>query len=115
MEKTIRIGDVDVRLKCTAATPMAYRMQFGTDIFHDIVKIQGLQEAGIGEGIGEGIGTMNQIAYVMAKQADSGIPDFGDWLDQFGMADIMGAAGDILGLWGSNMITEAKSKKKPGA
>ena len=117
MEKTIQIGDIEVNLKCTASTPRVYRLLFGTDIFHDISKIQGLS-GGVSEqiaSVGEGIDTMNQIAYAMAKQADSGILPFDEWLDQFGMMDIMAVTGDIMELWGSNMVTNAQSKKKPGA
>jgi len=119
MEKIVRIGETDVRMKCTAATPRMYRMLFGTDIFRDIISIQGLEKAGNGStesqlaGIGSGTDAMNQIAYAMAKQADPGIPEFDAWLDGFGMTDILAAAGEILELWGANMITGVQSKKKP--
>ena len=117
MEKVIKIDGTDVALKCTAATPMKYQMLFGTDIFQDVMKFQGLQLAGGPEaqlsGMGGGLAVMNQMAYTMAKQADPGIPAFDEWLDQFGMTDIMMHAGEILELWGANMATGAKAKKKP--
>lgn len=116
MEKVINMNGTDVKLKCTAATPMKYRMLFGTDMFQDVMKFQGMQggpEAQM-SGMSGGLEVMNQMCYAMAKQADPGIADFEEWLDQFGMADIMMHAGDILELWGENMQTGAKAKKKPG-
>ncbi|GGC88025.1 hypothetical protein [Enterococcus wangshanyuanii] len=39
MEKTITIDGKQVRLRTSAATPLRYKMQFGTDYFADLLKL----------------------------------------------------------------------------
>lgn len=39
MEKTISLGDKDIHLMSTAATPLIYKREFRTDFFADMLKL----------------------------------------------------------------------------
>lgn len=52
------------------------------------------------------------IAYVMAKHADSTIPDSPEeWLDNFGTFSIYQVLPQLIELWELNTQTEIQSKK----
>lgn len=52
------------------------------------------------------------IAYIMAKHADSTIPDsVEDWLDEFNTFSIYQVLPELIDLWGMNVQTQAESKK----
>ena len=52
------------------------------------------------------------VAYVMAKHADSSQPDTPEeWLDQFNTFSIYEVLPDLLELWNLNMETAVESKK----
>ena len=52
------------------------------------------------------------IAYVMAKHADSNIPDTPEeWLDEFNTFSIYQVLPSIIELWGLNVQTDIESKK----
>lgn len=46
MEKTIIIDGKQVRLRTSAATPLRYKMQFGTDYFADLLKLSKVLNVG---------------------------------------------------------------------
>ena len=74
MEKTIIIDGKEIRFKTNGATPLRYKAQFGRDYFKD-------------------------IAWIMAKTADSSIPEPITWLEQFDefpMADVIPELQDML-------------------
>ena len=53
------------------------------------------------------------IAYVMAKAADSSVPDtVEEWLDQFGMMSVWRAFPQIAKLWAASQKTNVDLKKK---
>ena len=53
------------------------------------------------------------IAYIMAKHADSSIADTPEeWLDDFNTFSIYQVLPEIIGLWGLNVQTQVESKKK---
>lgn len=103
MEKTIKIGDKDVTLRATAATPYLYREAFGRDMFVDMAEAQN----------GGNTALFTRAAYIMAKQADAKTANtIVEWLDQFSMFDVMQAVPQIMDVWGLNEETTVKSKKK---
>ena len=52
------------------------------------------------------------IAYIMAKHADSSIPDSPEeWLDEFSTFSIYQVLPKIIELWGLNVQTDVESKK----
>lgn len=116
MEKVIKVGDREVAFKATGATLRIYRQMFTRDL---LVDIQSLQEA-ISEAQKKKkplnasiLEIFENVAYVMARQADSSIPSTPDeWLDGFDMLDIYQVLPQIVELWGVNMQTTSESKKK---
>lgn len=108
MEKTIKIDGQSIRFKSTGATPLRYKNQFGSDFFADLMNM--LPAASLAE---EGGGTelsiediqgidfevLYNIVWVLAKTADSDIPEPIVWLDEFGefpIIDIFSEVQDLL-------------------
>lgn len=112
MEKTIKIDGRDVKFKATAATIRMYRQSTGRDLLLDMQKLQSV--AGSGNGLSsEALNLFEDIAYVMARQADDTIPDTADeWLDSFEMFSIYSVLPQIIELWRLNEMTTSKPKKK---
>ncbi len=89
MEQTIKIGDVEIKLKSTAASVLQYKSVFGRDGVQDLFKLtQGfyLDEKGdIGFDFG---GDMDfnicfNFLWLFAKTADPEIPEIEEWLESF--------------------------------
>lgn len=110
IRKIIKIGGIDVDMKTSADTPRAYRHIFGRDIFQDMNRLNlNMKKGSLDTGNTE---VLENIAYVMAKQANPDIPDINDWLEQFNTFDIFTASKDIISLWGINNKTMISPKKK---
>lgn len=92
MQKTINISDIDVDMKCTARTPKIYRDIFHRDMFKDIQKLAQTQDVEI----------LSDVCYAMAKHANSDILEYDEWLDQFGMMDMLDVIDEVTGLWMTN-------------
>lgn len=112
MEKVINIDGRDVKFKTSAATPREYRVRFGRDLLLDYQKL--LDEAGSENELSpESLTNFENFAYVMAKQADSDIPDTPDeWLDGFAMFSIYNIMPQLVDLWSQSNNTTSSSKKK---
>lgn len=112
MEKVIKVGDKDVKFRATGATMRIYRQRFQRDILQDMQHLQKLRDSGK-EFSAEALMCFENIAYVMAKQADPEIPDDPDeWLDNFDVFSIYQVLPEIFNLWGINNISISVSKKK---
>lgn len=127
--KTIEICGQPVRFCASAATPRLYRLKFKRDIFADMQKLtkdfqakKAAQKAKAqAEDMEQNAGTdlavesleiFENVAYIMAFQADRTIPDTIDqWLDQFEMFSIYEVLGELVQLWGDNLFTSASAKK----
>ena len=107
MERVIRIDNKDVPFKCTAGTARRYRFLYGKDIITDASRLlSGLKahKDGTAELTPEMISIFEDLAYVMAKQADPDVPDDqGEWLDRFTMFSIYSALPEIVTLWSESM------------
>ena len=112
--KKIEIDGKAVAFKASAAIPRIYRIKFQRDIYKDLSAL----EKAIGEDSGnsEDVSSLDMfenIAYVMAKHADSSIPDNPeDWLDEFNTFSIYQVLPKIIELWGLNVRTDVEAKKK---
>lgn len=110
MEKVIKIDGKDVKFKATANTLRIYRMKFGRDLMVDLARLAKISEKTEME-IPD-LELFENIAYVMAKQADNSIPsDVGEWLDEFNVFAIREILPELLTLWNENMETTVEIKK----
>lgn len=115
MIQKIEIDGKQVPFKASAAIPRIYRIKFHRDIYKDL--------DALGKAVGKGneensnldmfsLEMFENIAYVMAKHADSSIPDSPEeWLDQFNTFSIYQVLPKLIELWGLNVQTDVQSKK----
>ena len=119
LEKTVTIGDKEVRFRSSATIPRLYRIKFKRDIFKDLSKLEASYSKKKNEDGSlaiEDLEIFENVAYIMAYHADHSIPDnIDDWLDQFEMFSIYEVLPEILELWGSNLVTDVASKKNSSA
>lgn len=122
MEKTIKIGDKEVRLKAAGGTGVRYRNQFNRDYLDDLMiltKFIEERKQNPEAPVGESLKVIEQIAWAMAKTADDKIPELAIWLDNFGMFDLINSLSDIMELTNDDLemitakkktVTEAEEK-----
>lgn len=111
MERTINIDGRDVKFKATASTIRRYRETFGRDLLLDFQTLQ--NATGTGSLSAESLTIFENLAFVMAKQADPEIPETADeWLDSFDMFSIYVVLPQIVELWKLSEIPTATAKKK---
>ena len=132
MEKMIRIGGKDCRLKTSAALPRLYRQILGRDIFKDVgsilylfgseqegetdtVKLEIVADEGSPEQI-RGLNFIEDLTYIMHKHGDPAQPDTVEaWLEQFDDAGaVFEVVADVLGLWFAENAQTSVSEKKTG-
>lgn len=115
MEKTLTIDGKQVRFKSTAATPLRYKAQFGSDYFADLMKMFPLVN------MKDDIEKLNyealrlidfevfyNIIWALAKTADKTIPEPIEWLDGFDEFPIL----EILPQLQDLIASSFQSKKK---
>ena len=119
LEKTITVGDKQVKFRSSATIPRLYRIKFKRDIFKDLSRLKSSYSKKKNEDGSfaiEDLEIFENVAYIMAYHADHSIPDnIDDWLDQFEMFSIYEVLPEILELWGSNLVTDVASKKNSSA
>ena len=120
IEKTVKVGDREVRFRSSASVPRLYRIKFKRDIFKDLSKLEkSYRDKGDEEDSGleiEDLEIFENVAYIMAFHADPTIPGtIDEWLEQFEMFSIYEILPEILELWGTNLLTEVQSKKNLSA
>ena len=116
LKTTIEIDGKPVVFKASAAIPRIYRIKFRRDIYKDLR----LLEKSVGENDEDdshldlfSLELFENIAYIMAKHADSSIPDSPEeWLDEFSTFSIYQILPQLIELWGLNTEVEIDSKKK---
>lgn len=112
MEKTIEIDGKEVRFKATGATIRLYRQMFQRDILADMEHVR-TATSGDSPMSADALNMFENMAYIMAKQADPTIPDTADeWLDGFDMFSIYKILPQVVELWGISNATLSNSKKK---
>lgn len=117
LQKTVMIGNKEVRFRSSATIPRLYRIKFKRDIFKDLAKLETSyrKNGGGDEGSSleiEDLEIFENVAYIMAYHADHSIPGtIDEWLDQFEMFSIYEVLPEILELWGTNLQAEVESKK----
>ena len=98
IQKNITIDGIEVSFKASAAVPRLYRLKFRRDIYKDFAALK--------------TEVFENIAYIMAKHADSNVPDNpDDFLEQFNTFSIYEILPQLIELWGLNTATQVESKK----
>ena len=115
IKKNVKIDEVEVPFKASAAIPRLYRLKFGRDIYRDFASLQKNVRKNDEENSGldiESLEVFENIAYIMAKHADSSVPnDPDEWLEQFNTFSIYEILPQLIELWGLNTATQIESKK----
>ena len=115
MTRKIEIDGKEVLFRASAAIPRIYRIKFHRDIYKDLSAL----EKAIDKNSEEGstldtfsLEMFENIAYIMAKHADSTIPDTPEeWLDEFNTFSIYQVLPKLIELWGLNVQTDVTEKK----
>lgn len=115
MTRKIEIDGKEVLFRASAAIPRIYRIKFHRDIYKDLSAL----EKAIDKNSEEGstldtfsLEMFENIAYIMAKHADSTIPDTPEeWLDEFNTFSIYQVLPKLIELWGLNVQTNVTAKK----
>lgn len=113
--RKINIDGIEVTFKASAAIPRIYRLKFQRDIYKDISDLEKITSDGNKENSGLDMFSLElfeNIAYIMAKHADSSVPDTPEeWLDGFSTFSIYQVLPELIELWGMNIKTESEAKK----
>ena len=115
MIKNIEIDGKQVPFRASAAIPRIYRMKFQRDIYKDLASLEKAIDSNSEEVSNLDLFSLEMfenIAYVMAKHADSSIPDTPEeWLDDFNTFSFYQVLPKIIELWGLNVRSDAEAKK----
>ena len=115
IKKNITVDGIEVPFKASAAVPRLYRIKFRRDIYKDFAALQTSVQAGDEDASTldiESLEVFENIAYIMAKHADSNVPDNpDDFLEQFNTFSIYEILPQLIELWGLNTATQVESKK----
>ena len=114
--KQIVIDGTQVNFMASARTPRIYRQRFQRDVIIDMKSLSDRYNA-IKNNEEQfsilDLTIFENMAYVMAKQADPTIPDnIDDWLDGFNTFDIYEVLPQLMDLWATNKAGMSTSKKK---
>lgn len=120
MEKTLKLGDKEVRFRASGATPRHYRNIFGGDMLVDMTRLYDAMRSNDSTSSTlpvESLETFENIAYVMAwhcaKAHGEDFPDTPEeWLDEIEVMDVYEILPELIKLWGKNQKTIVTSKKK---
>ena len=111
MIQKIEIDGKQVPFKASAAIPRIYRIKFHRDIYKDLDALGNSDEDSSHLDMFS-LEMFENIAYMMAKDADPTIPDSPEeWLDEFRTFSIYQVLPKIIELWGLNVQTDVESKK----
>ena len=112
MEKVIKIGEKDIKLRSSAATYIKYRRVFKEDLFKTLQEMS--KEIGDDGNIPDGaVATLFQAAYIMACQADPKMTmDIDTWLDQFELLDSINNIQGVFEMLMGDQLTIDEAKKK---
>ena len=127
MEKTIKIGSENYRMRASALIPRLYRAKFERDLIADMTSLQKkfLAQASLPADADDeakaaaqfsvmDLTVFEDVAWLMCKHGGNDIPDTPEeWLDSIdGIFSIYQMLPVILSLWNSNQKTTSTAKKK---
>lgn len=113
--RNIDIDGKQVAFKASAAIPRIYRLKFQRDIYKDLRVLEksiGAEDEDNSNLDLFSLEMFENIAFVMAKHADSSIPNTPEeWLDGFNTFSIYQILPQLIELWGLNVQTDVEAKK----
>ena len=115
MEKIINISGKEIKLASTAGTLHRYRMQFKRDLTMDILALEDTFKKikqNNADFTALDLELFEDIAWSLAKTADSSIPPIDEWLDQFETFDIYKVLPVIMEMLNTNFSSLSNSEKK---
>lgn len=116
--KSIHAGSQEIEMRASALIPRLYRAKFGRDMITDMRTLKKSYEIAKEDENTEltiaDLTIFENIAWLMAKHADPGIPsDPDEWLDSIdGVLSIYEVLPEILDLWSQNLATTSVPVKK---
>lgn len=124
--KQIDIDGRPVKFGASARTPRLYRQLFQRDVIKDMTSLYSSYQAVLKARKANELEDLDveaqlsivdlqmfeNLAYVMAKQADPTIPGIDDWLDQFDVFDVYQVLPEMIELWNRNNRGMSIPKKK---
>lgn len=115
MEKTITLGDKEIRCRCNSMTLRLYKLAFNEDFL-----ILFLHAGENDRSILEMLPTIQKFAFVVAKQAESNgwreakekinEDEFYDWVEQFEDSYFIKSMKEIIDMWRESAKQESESK-----
>lgn len=127
MERTIKVGGAELRMRASALIPRLYRFRFGRDLIKDMSQLEKAykkamsvkEDATDDERQDAELGVLDltifeNVAWAMAKNADPNVPnDPDEWLDTIdGVFSVYEVLPQILDLWTAGLETTSKPVKK---
>lgn len=124
--KQVEIDGRPVLFGASARTPRLYRQLFNRDVIKDMASLHSAYQKvlkGRAEASFDALDAETQLsivdltifenlAYVMAKQADPTIPAVDEWLDEFDVFDVYQVLPELMELWNRNNKGMSIPKKK---
>lgn len=127
MERTIRIGGAEMRMRASALIPRLYRFKFGRDLIKDMSQLEqaykkamSLKEDATDEERRNAqfsaldLTIFENVAWAMVKNADPNVPnDPDEWLDTIdGVFSVYEVLPQVLDLWTAGLATTSTPVKK---
>ena len=127
MERTIKVGGAELRMRASALIPRLYRFRFGRDLIKDMGQLEkaykkaaNLKDDATDEERQEAqlsvidLTIFENVAWAMAKNADPNVPnDPDEWLDTIdGIFSVYEVLPQILELWTAGLETTSRPAKK---
>ena len=117
MLKQITVGEKELNLLANAATPIRYKMVFGSDLMVEFNQLNTGKKDG-----GEMLEITTQLAFIMNRQADCDKRELAalskdsyiEWLEDFGPMDFVNASEEIINTYLGTTGTSSKPKKAAG-
>ena len=111
MEKTIKVGGMEYKMKSTAANLLKYKAQFGRDLLADVEKMQKAQNKDGTWNFGAiDLEVMYDMVWLLIKAANPEIPAPMEWLDSLDTFPIKEAATEAMTLYVESMKGTATVK-----
>lgn len=125
MQKIVKIGEKELKLVSSGATPIFYSNAFHRDFFKDLSEFLKFAEMANGNGNNEEEGNLKEaleifgsgamllfynFAWIYAYNADHTIKPLDEWLESFDVFPIADILGDIIDLIMSSVTVKKESR-----